>query len=176
MVASLGGNVVHDTRDMLYVVMEQCKQAEKTDVFVQDVTCAPEPMAVLCSEQQLVDLSRFCCDKFNFSILGIDPTFNLGEFSVTLTVYRHLLLQNIRDGNSPLLLGPILVHYRKQFRNYNYFFSTLVGLKQEVGEVKAVGTDGEKALVDAVLRNFPKVVHIRCFRHLQKNIEGTSVS
>ncbi len=74
MVASVGGKVVHDTPDMLYVVMEQCKQAEKTDVFVQDVTCAPEPMAVLCSEQQLVDVSRFCCDQFNFSILGIDPT------------------------------------------------------------------------------------------------------
>ena len=27
-----------DTRDMLYVVMEQCKSAEKVDVFVQDVT------------------------------------------------------------------------------------------------------------------------------------------
>ncbi len=35
MVASVGDKVVHDTPDMLYVVMEQCKQAEKTDVFVQ---------------------------------------------------------------------------------------------------------------------------------------------
>lgn len=30
------------TRDMLYVIMEQCKNAEKEDNFVQDVTCAPE--------------------------------------------------------------------------------------------------------------------------------------
>ena len=115
-----------NTRDMLYVVMEQCKCTEKVDKFVQDVTCAPEPMAVLCSEQQMSDLVRFCCNPFEFCILGIDPTFNLGEFSVTPTAYRHLLLQN-SAGNSPLMLGPLLVHYRKEYCNYNYFFSTLIG-------------------------------------------------
>ena len=56
--------------------MEQCKNAEKNEIFVQDVSCAPEPMAVLCTEQQLNDIERFCCDPFNFCILGIDPTFN----------------------------------------------------------------------------------------------------
>jgi len=40
-----------DTYDMLYIVMQQWKCAEKVDIFVQDVTCAPEPMAVLCNEQ-----------------------------------------------------------------------------------------------------------------------------
>ena len=51
-----------------------------------------EPMAVFCNEQQLLDIKRFCCDPFNFGILGTDPTFNLGEFSVTAIVYQHLLL------------------------------------------------------------------------------------
>ena len=39
---SLGNDYtnVHDIRDMLYVVMQQCKNAEKVDIFVQDVTCA----------------------------------------------------------------------------------------------------------------------------------------
>ena len=160
-----------DTRDMLYIVMEQCKSAEKVNIFVQDVTCAPEPMAVLCTEQQLSDVARFCCDPFYFAILGIDPTFNLGEFSVTPTVYRHLLLHDPSTGQSPLLLGPILVHQRKQFRNYNYFFSTLIGLKQELTALKAFGTDGENALVDAAIRSFPQAAHVRCFRHLQQNIE-----
>jgi hypothetical protein len=170
MTASHGG-VSHDTKDMLYVVMEQCKQAEKTDIFVQDVTCAPEPMSVLCTEQQLIDITRFCCDPFEFCIFGIDPTFNLGDFSVIPTVYKHLLLCDSHTNSSPLLLGPILIHYRKQFRSYNYFLSTLVGLKQEIGQIKAVGTDGERSLVDAVLRNFPQVSHVRCFRHLRNNIE-----
>jgi len=57
---------------MLYVVMEQCKSAEKSDVFVQDVTCAPELMAVLCNEQQLLDIEWF------FVIL-----FTLGSWELT---------------------------------------------------------------------------------------------
>lgn len=52
------------------------------------------------------------------------------------------------------------------------FFSTLIGLKPEVSAVKAVGTDGEKNLVDAVMRSFPEAAQIRCFRHLQQNIES----
>ncbi len=159
------------TRDMLFVVMQQCKNAEKTETFVQDVACAPEPMSVLCSEQQLNDVTRFCCDSFNFSIFGVDPTFNLGDFSVTPTTYRHLLLEHSKTGQSPILLGPLLVHYQKLFRSYNYFFSTLSGLKKEVIGIKAIGTDGEKNLVDAALHNFPHAVHLRCFRHLQQNVE-----
>jgi len=92
--SSLGSSnsSLHDTRDMLYVAMEQCKSAEKSDVFVQDVTCAPDPMAILCNEQQLVDIERFCCNPFNFGILGIDPTFNLGEFNVTPIVYSYKVI------------------------------------------------------------------------------------
>jgi hypothetical protein len=96
----MGASSVYGTRDMLYVVMEQCKNAEKTDTFVRDVTCATEPMAVLCSEQQLGDIARFCCDPFNLAILGTDPTFNLGEFSVTPTVWP----VRIKLG-SPLMTG-----------------------------------------------------------------------
>lgn len=92
----------------------------KNDLFVQDVTCAPEPMAALCNEQQLIYINRCCCHPFSLSILGVDATFNLGEFNVTPMVYRHLLLENKKSGHPPLLLGLLLMHYQKQFRSYNY--------------------------------------------------------
>lgn len=157
---------VSGTRDM-FVIMEQCKSAEKEDKFVQDVTCAPEPMAVLCSDQQLLDIDRFCCDPFHFCVFGVDPTFNLGDFSVAPTVYRHLLLEDRKSSHSPLLLGPMLVHYHKQFRSYHYFFATLVGLRPAV---QATGTDGEKSLVDALAHSFPHARQLQCFCHLQQNI------
>lgn len=65
----------------------------------------------------------------------------------------------------------MLIHYRKQFRNYHYFLSTLVGLRPAVSAVQATGTDGEQCLVDALLQSFPQARQLRCFRHLQKNIE-----
>ena len=51
--------------------------AEGDKCFVQDVTCPPEPIATLGTNQQLFDLERFCCDPFKFYVLGVDPTFNL---------------------------------------------------------------------------------------------------
>ena len=53
---SIGSGLSQGIHDMLYVVMEQCKKAERSDRFVQDVVCAPEPMAVLATEQQLIDI------------------------------------------------------------------------------------------------------------------------
>jgi len=79
---------------------------------------------------------------------------------MTPIVYHHLLLCTC---HSPLMLGPLLVHQRKEYCNYNYFLSTLCALNRKVQSVKAVGTDGEKNVVDAVLNNFHQAAHIRCF-------------
>ena len=159
-------------RDILYIMMEQCKAADsKQNRFVQEVTCAPEPMAILASSQQLLDIERFCCSTTQFSIMGIDPTFNLGEFSVTPIVYQHLLVVGRQSGQSPWMLGPILVHYKKEFRNYNFFLSALIGLQHTLTNVRAVGTDGELNLIQAIHQQFTNALHLRCFRHLQGNIE-----
>ena len=106
---SIGCSVGGEAHDMLYAVMLQCKSTEGCERIVQDVTCAPKPMAVLATDQQLFDMERFCCHPFKFSVLGIDPTFNLGEFSVTPIVYRHLLLEYSKSHNNPLVLGPLLI-------------------------------------------------------------------
>ena len=158
-------------RDLLYIMMEQCKLAQKMDRYVQEVTCAPEPMAILATQQQLQDLNRFCCNSQGFCIMGVDPTFNLGEFSVTPIVYQHLLVKDAKHGTSPWLLGPILIHYKKEFRNYNFLFSSLIGLMKDLKNVKAVGTDGEVNIIDAAHQQFQGALLLRCFRHLQTNIE-----
>ena len=157
-------------QDVLYITMEQCKLTEKEHRFVREVTCAPEPMAVLATDQMLRDIERFSCSPTEFSILGINPTFNLGDFSVTPILYQHLLIVNAKE-KSPWMLGPILIHYKKEFRNYNFFLSCLVGLRRSLANVQAVGTDGEKSLIDSIHHQFQKAVQLRCFRHLRGNIE-----
>lgn len=66
------------------------------------------------------------------------------------------------------MLGPLLVHYWKEYQNY---LSTLCAINCKIAAVKAVGTDGEKNLVDAVLDTFHQAAHIQCFNHLQQNVE-----
>ena len=114
-----------DKGDALLSVMLQCK-SDCDDVFVRSVVAAPEPMAVLCTNQQLKDMVRFLTYESGFTVMGVDPTFNFGDFNVTPIAFRYLLLEHRKEGHSPVLLGPLLVHQQKKFSSYHFFKSAFV--------------------------------------------------
>ena len=130
--------------DPLLMVMQQSKLCG--DSFVRTVTA---PMCILTTDQQLKDLERFTTNASLFSIVSVDPTFSLGDFSVTCIVYRHVLINDRRTGESPIMLGPILVHQRKLFETYHFFISSLIRFAPSLDHILAVGTDGEEALAVA---------------------------
>lgn len=107
---------------------------------------------------------RFCVSPSSFSILTVDPTFNLGEFDVTLTTYQHQLLISARSGNSPVMIGPVMIHYHKTFHTYLSFAATLIGLRRQLVGLRAFGTDEEKALADEF--------YLTCFNHCRRNIKA----
>ena len=107
-------------RDPLFMVMEQSKLCESGDKFVRVVTACPEPMCLLANDQQLADLARFGTDPSLFSVLSIDPTFSLCDFSVTCITYRHLLVTDPHTGQSPIMLGPLFVHQSKSYTTYHF--------------------------------------------------------
>jgi hypothetical protein len=78
---------------------------------------------------------------------------------------------NKTTGVSPTFIGPIFVHTEKNFEAYHHFFSTLVKLEPKLLAIRAVGTNGEQALINAILAVFPEdIVHLRCFIHARDNI------
>lgn len=109
-------------RDPLFMVMEQSKLCEGKDKFVRIVTATPEPMCVLATDQQLHDLARFGANPNKFCVLSVDPTFSLGDFSVTCITYHHLLVTDPRTGQSPIMLGPLLVHQSKEYSTYHFLY------------------------------------------------------
>ena len=129
--------------NVLYSVMLQCKLVQGTaDAFVRDIKAAPDPQCVLFFDWQLKDLVRFCTDSRRFSILTADTTYNLGEFYVTPTTYKHLMLVNSSQQH-PVMAGPIFIHQRKDFASFNYFASTLVCFEKLLKDICAFGTDGD---------------------------------
>lgn len=163
----------HKDSNVLYSVMLQCKLAEGTsDAFVRDVKAAPDPQSVLFFDWQLRDLVRFLTDENKFSIFTTDTTYNLGDFYVTPTTYRHLMLSDITSQKHPVMAGPVLVHQRKNFLSFNYFANTLIGFEKKLIHVQAFGTDGDHALIEAFGHNFPHAKQLRCFIHMKKNIES----
>ena len=156
----------------LHAILLECKLAQgKSDAFIRDVKAAPEPMAVCYADWQINDLERFCTNPDEFSILTVDTTFNLGDFYVTPTCYKHLLLEDIRSGDSPLIPGPILVHQQMKFASFNYFASTLIDGNKKLRHIQAFGTDGDANLSEAFSHNFPYAHSLRCFIHFERNLQ-----
>lgn len=158
--------------DQVFAMMQNAKVGDSHGCFVRETRPSPEPAFVLARDRQLDDLVRFCAIPDSFSVLTVDPTFNLGDFDVTPTTYRHCLLISSRSGKSPIMIGPIMIHYRKTFHTYLFFASTLIGLRRELAGLRAFGTDGEKALVDAFSHEFHYASHLTCFIHCRRNIKG----
>ena len=121
----------------LYTVMLQAHLEDMDKKYSQDIKTYPEPGIMLANDRQVNGLARFCCDPFKFCVLTVDPTFCLGDFDVTPTSYHHLLLESVRTGKPPVMIGPTLVHYKKSFQTYLFFASSLVGLKRELDHLHA---------------------------------------
>ena len=158
-------------KDDLSEVMKRCKSERKGEEFVREVVGAPEPRCVLANKRQINDIISFCCvDRPNNSILGVVPTFNLGEFYVTFTVYRHLALAD-RNGMHPLFLGPSLVHHRKLYSSYKHLPQVLGNIDPATKLIKAFGTDDEVNLYTALKDEWSEADHLSCFIHMKRNIE-----
>ena len=148
---------------------------ENTDKkFACDIKAYPEPAILLASECQLHDVSRFCCDRFEYCVLTVDPTFSLGNFDVTLTTYRHLLLECSRSKKPPVMIGPTLIHNKKTLQTHLFFAASMIGLKKELEHLQAFGTDGEKPF-DAFSHEFRFAVHLTCFIHVRQNVKDELV-
>ena len=140
--------------------------------FVRSVQAAPQPLCVLATNTQLKQLQLCCTDPHNFSVLCIDPTFNLGSFFVTPMVFLHQVFITKRTKKHPLFLGPMLIHQRMNTEAYSYFAYQIQILCPALRHIQAIGTDGEVALTTAFENAFPGAIHLRCFKHFRDNCES----
>jgi hypothetical protein len=74
-----------------------------------------------------LDILHFFSNYLQFYPVGIDTTFNLGEFYVTPTAYKSLILENADDTKSPTLVGLTLIHMS---RSYSVFCHLAAKLKK----------------------------------------------
>lgn len=112
--------------DSLVILLTQCKREQlqrDEKAFIREVTGAPELRCVLSYNWQMEDLITFCTEPESFSVLGVDPTFNLGHFNLTVTTYRNRKVVTKEGGHHPVMIGPMLLSQSKSFDAYNYFFS-----------------------------------------------------
>ena len=77
-------------KDSLYEIMKNCVEDQsRSDLFVCRVQAAPEATCVLATNRQLNDIEKFCTNKAQCSVLGIDPTFNTVHLSTNHQLGSH---------------------------------------------------------------------------------------
>ena len=158
--------------DELYEVMFAAKQEEKGSKYIRAIKVIPDPALILATDSQINDLNRFCTEGEMFCVLTVDPTFSLGDFDVTPITYCNLLFQSRHTGNTPICIGPVMIHYRKVHETYILFFaSSLIGMSHGFIHLKAFGMDGKLALSDAFSHEFSSAEHLICSIHMQRNIK-----
>ena len=75
--------------------------------FIRHVSIDSSPSCILATDAQLSNIQRFCTVPGESCVLGIDPTFNLGKFYITVT-YLH-----VENKISHPSFGPMFVHTKK---------------------------------------------------------------
>ena len=159
------------TTDELSVVMQKAYVEDLENCFIREMKTLREPAVIIARDRQLNDMVKFCTSKNHFGIVTIDPTFCLGDFEVTITTYRHLVLQCRRSSKPPVFIGPAMIHYKKTFSTYLFFAFSLIGLRPDLSKLKCFGTDGEEALFTAFKQACPEAIHLLCSLHCRRNIK-----
>ena len=161
----------HDQLYALFALLE--REISGPNGFLREVLLSPLPSAIAFFDVQLECKLSHCCESSTIpdAILGVDATFNLGDFYVTITTFKHPKLLRRSSQSNPVFFGPIFIHMKRRFQDYFYFFSTLLKYALQMSYLNAYGTDGEQALLKALEKCFPFAVGLRCSIHKRRNIE-----
>ncbi|CAF1605407.1 unnamed protein product, partial [Didymodactylos carnosus] len=148
----------------------------QADGYIASITTTrgQSPMILLCDPVQIQEVIKNCCnpDCEENSILGIDTTFDLGTFYVTPTTFRNRCVRQVRTGYYPLMSGPVLISYNKNFEAYSHLLLYIQDVTNTAGKkLIAIGSDGDGAIMKAINTHLSTTTHLLCTRHVLKNIE-----
>ena len=160
-----------NAKDEIVELVDLCNvQKGLPNAFICAFRTAPELAVVVRNEKQLQDILKFYAMDYFWSIFGVDPTFNVCYYNITILTYCHPLLYNVNSKFHSVLLGPTLIHSRKTFESYFSLPSVMLRLKLELANFRASGTYGEKNLFEGISTCFNKADHLLCWIHVKDNI------
>ena len=119
------------------------------------------------------DIPQFCTDPGSFiTPLIIHKTFNVGDFIVTTSCYKHLKVVKKINGKHPWVQGPALFHTREDESIYRFFAHLLIEKDPGFRNLLFVVSDREKAVQNGLTSELPYAMFIFCTKHVKDNIES----
>ena len=129
----------------------------------------PEDRWVFGTSTMCSDLSKYTTSDLLSYPFCVDPKFKMGGFEVTPVVYKHLLLRSKRTKESPVFLGPTMIHHKKTYEAYRTLAATCAAKCKALSKAKGFITDGEEALSRAFEDKLKNTRSLRCFKHFETN-------
>ena len=152
--------------------IEQCEADPDSHPFAQCVIRGHQriPAVIMYIDEQLQDVRRFCCSApiGETAVLGVDTTFNMGQFHVTVTVFNNLAVLRRDTGEHPICFGPMYIHGSSKMSDSTFFDHIRRALENPPSS-PIVGSDDEKALRNAIAQAWPQGRQLYCHRHLHTN-------
>ena len=109
--------------------MQRTVHQSESNIYSKSNLCF-RAYIVLCSENQLNDIEKCCSNEIMFGVFQVDPTFDLGLFSVTATAFETLLLLKKDSKKRSVMMGPLLIHQIKEKYTYKVL-SDFISSKRE---------------------------------------------
>ena len=141
------------------------------NIFLREVCTAPELSTFLANDRQLQDIEKFCKNKVNGVVLGIDPTYNVCNYYVIICTYKNPLLEVSGTDRSPVMIEPAITHAQKTFEAYFALPHNMLRHIRNIIELKTFGTDAEVNVFQALKTCFSNADHLLCWIHSKDNVE-----
>ena len=98
---------------------------------------------------------------------GYDTTFKLGDFYVSILVFRHAVFNEI-----PVTPVAFLTHDRKFQKVHERFFGQLVEQIPNLGKASVkIVTDREVGITNALQKVFPNAHVLHCWNHIIRDLK-----
>ena len=135
--------------------------------FVKLMSVFPDIRIILGSKDILSELNTLLTVKSDEPVLlSYDTTFNVGDYFVSVLVFRHVLFKN-----GVTIPAAFLIHDRKNQRTHDDFFRIL---SDEVPNLKkgqhVIVTDRERVFTNAINKYLPNLKQVFCWNHLRRDL------
>ena len=107
----------------LFTIASDEKWSDSQLTFIRSIQTHPNPLfLVLRTTTQFQNLKADCTSELVLSVLTVDPSFNIGKYSVTPITLQDLLLVYKRTGEHPICIGPSLISHTARKNGFKQLY------------------------------------------------------
>jgi hypothetical protein len=153
------------THDQIYRTLEL---AYHLDGVVHEIAIYPDFYCIVAHPEVTSELNKVLMVKSDATaLLSYDATFNIGDFYVSILVFRHVLFQG-----GVTIPAAFIIHDRKCSDVHDRFWRKLIQIVPNLKKnCPVIVTDRESALNNAIKSYLPNAKIVHCWNHIRRDIK-----